>query len=147
MASKKSVTIERNNGEIFSHIRQKWLAETPEERVRQDYLCVLVNKYEYSLSQIDEEVSVAGRGSGAARADFLIWRTVQEKLDKKPAFIVVECKADNVTINQETYHQGANYPQYVRAKFFVTHNNRETKYWKVNLEKMMPNFDEIVALN
>lgn len=142
MAS-KTLTVERKNDEIYSHIRKKWLVETPEERVRQEYLCALVNEYAYSLEQIDEEVSVVGRGSGDARADFLIWRTPQERIDKKPAFIVVECKADNITINQETYHQGAHYAQYARARFFVTHNNRETKYWKVNLEKMMPNFDEI----
>lgn len=145
MAS-KTLTVERKNGEIYSPMRKKWLIETPEERVRQEYLCVLVNEYEYSLDQIDEEVSVTGRGSGDARADFLIWRSGQEKIDKKPALIVIECKADNVTISQETYHQGANYAQYERAKFFVTHNNRETKYWKVNLEKRMPNFEEIEAI-
>ena len=143
MASKKALSVERRHGEIYSHIRKKWLIETPEERVRQEYLCVLVNEYNYSLDQIDEELSVTGRGSGDARADFLIWRTPQEKTDKKIALIVVECKSDNITIDGKTYLQGANYAQYERAKFFVTHNNRETKYWKVNLEHRMPNFDEI----
>lgn len=135
--------VERKNRKIRSHVRGIWLEETPEERVRQEYLCVLVNEYGYKLSQIAEESSVTGRGSGAARADFLIWRTPQDKLDNKPAFIVVECKSDNVTIDQNTYKQGANYAQYVRAQFFVTHNNRETKYWKVDLEKLAPNFSEI----
>lgn len=143
MASKKTLSVERRKGEIYSHIRKKWLIETPEERVRQEYLCVLVNEYNYSLVQIDEELSVIGRGAGDARADFLIWRTPQEKADKKTALIVVECKSDNITIDGKTYLQGANYAQYERAKFFVTHNNRETKYWKVNLERRMPNFDEI----
>jgi type I restriction enzyme M protein len=140
---KKALSIERKNGEVFSHIRKKWLIETPEERVRQEYLCVLVNEYGYSLDQIDEELSVTGRGAGDARADFLIWRTQQEKTDKKTALIVVECKADNVTIDNKTYLQGANYAQYERAKFFVTHNNRETKFWKVDLDRRMPNYDEI----
>lgn len=143
MTSKKVLTVEKRSGDIFSHIRKKWLVETPEERVRQEYLGVLVNEYGYSLDQIDEELSVTGRGSGDARADFLIWRTPQEKSDGKTALIVVECKADNVTIDRNTYGQGANYAQYERAKFFVTHNNRETKFWKVNLERRMPNFDEI----
>lgn len=143
MTSKKVLTVEKRSGDIFSHIRKKWLVETPEERVRQEYLGVLVNEYGYSLDQIDEELSVTGRGSGDARADFLIWRTPQEKSDRKTALIVVECKADNVTIDRNTYWQGANYAQYERAKFFVTHNNRETKFWKVNLERRMPNFDEI----
>lgn len=135
--------VKRNNGKIWSHIRNKWLYETPEERVRQEYLCVLVNQYGYSLDQIAEEEVVDGRGSGAARADFLIWRSTQERHNKNTAFIVVECKSDNVTIDAKTYTQGANYAQYERAKFFVTHNNRETKYWKVDLARRMPNFDEI----
>jgi len=143
MSSKKILTVEKRVDDIFSYIRKKWLLGTPEERVRQEYLCVLVNEYGYSLDQIDEELSVTGKGSGDARADFLIWRTPQEKADDKTAFIVVECKSDNVTIDRKTYSQGANYAQYERAKFFVTHNNRETKFWKVNLEQRMPNFEEI----
>ena len=139
----KILTVEKKAGEIFSHIRKKWFVETPEERVRQEYLCVLANEYGYGIDQIDEEQSVTGKGSGDARADFLIWRTAQEKADGKTAFIVVECKADNVTIDGKTYGQGANYAQYERARFFVTHNNRETKFWKVNLEQRMPNFEEI----
>lgn len=143
MSTNMTISVERENGEIYSHIRKKWLIETPEERVRQEYLCILVNEYGYDLNQMDEEQSVTGRGSGDARADFLIWRTPQEKTDKKTALIVIECKADNVTIDNKTYWQGANYAQYERARFFVTHNNRETKYWKVDLERRMPNFDQI----
>jgi type I restriction enzyme M protein len=142
-ALKKALSVDRKKGEIYSHIRKKWLIEIPEERVRQEYLCVLVNEYGYSLEQIDEEIPVTGSGSGQARADLLVWRSAPDRLDKKTALIVVECKADNVTIDGKTYWQGANYAQYERAKFFVTHNNRESKFWKVNLEQRMPNFDEI----
>jgi type I restriction enzyme M protein len=138
-----SLAVKRRGGQIWSHIRQKWLVETPEERVRQEYLCTLVNEYGFGLNQINEELKVVGRGAGNARADFVIWRTPQEKADGKTALIVVECKADNVTIDQRTYEQGANYAQYERAKFFVTHNNRETKYWHVDLERRAPNFAEI----
>jgi type I restriction enzyme M protein len=130
-------------GKIFSHDRQKWLVETPEERVRQEYLCVITNEYGYSIDQIGEEKPVTERGSGNARADFLIWRSAADKSEKKKPLIVIECKADNVQIDAATYAQGANYAQYCQALFFVTHNNRETKYWRVDHTKMMPNFDEI----
>jgi type I restriction enzyme M protein len=135
--------VKRKGEKIWSHVRQAWYVETPEERVRQEYLCVLVNEYGYKLTQIAEEEGVTGLGSGNARADFIIWRSPQDKTDKKIPLIVVECKADNVTINQKTYEQGANYAQYVRGKFFVTHNNRETKYWQVDLERLAPNYAEI----
>ena len=136
--------VRNQKGVIWSHIRKKWLVETPEERVRQDYLCILVNEYGFSLEQIDEEVSIPGeRGNKNARADFAIWRTVEEKRDGKTALIVVECKADNVAIDQKTYTQGANYANNERAKFFVAHNRRSTKFFKVDLERRAPNYSEV----
>ncbi len=111
--------------------------------MRQEYLCVLVNEYGFELDQIGEELSVTKRGAGQARADLLVWRTVVEKSEEKLPLIVVECKADNVSIDPATYKQGANYAQYCKARFFVTHNNRQTRYWNVDHARMMPNYDEI----
>src|SRR3989337_2857001 len=101
MALDITLTVKRDEkkGKIWSHLRSKWLNETPEERVRQEYLCVLVNEYSFSLDQIGEEIEVTGRGSGHARADFVIWRSPQDKSDSKNPLIVVDCKDDNVTIN------------------------------------------------
>lgn len=39
------LSILEENGKIYSPIRKKWLVKTPEEIVRQEYLCVLVNEY------------------------------------------------------------------------------------------------------
>lgn len=134
---------EGTQAQIWSPLRKKWLLETPEESVRQEYLCVLVNEYGFALDQVGEEVHVTHLGSGKARADFLVWRTAEDKQKNLKPLIVVECKADYVSINQATYHQGGNYAQYVQSPFFVTHNNRETRFWKVDHAKMAPNFDEI----
>jgi type I restriction enzyme M protein len=138
------IAVRRQKGQIWSHVRKKWLLETPEEAVRQEYLCVLVNDYGFSLEQIDEEVTLPGkRGNKNARADFVIWRTVEERRNDDTALIVVECKADNVAINQDTYQQGANYANNERAKFFVAHNRRSTKFFKVDLAKRAPNYSEV----
>ncbi|WP_448140261.1 N-6 DNA methylase [Sphingopyxis fribergensis] len=128
-------------GKIFSHVRNRWLIETPEETVRQNYLLVLVNEYGFALDQIAEELEVTGRGSTSARADFIIWRTVQDKLGKKVPFIVVECKSDAMTIKPLDYAQGENYARLTGALFFVTHNSRETKYWRV-IREMLPGHTE-----
>lgn len=128
---------------IWSPLRQTWLVATPEEQVRQEYLCALVNDYGFKLEQIAEELDVIGRGSAKARADFVIWRTPQDKADDKSPLIVVECKADNVTINRTVYEQGENYARHANARFFVTHNRRETKYWRVLHDKMPKNIEEI----
>lgn len=146
MASKKykkadKVQIEGNK--IFSQIRKKWLTLTPEEQVRQQYLTVLIDEYGYSLEQIDEEVNVNGSGSAQARADFIIWQTAKDKADQKTPFIIIECKADNVTIKPADYSQGENYARYANAPFFVTHNSRETKFWRVKKDKMPGYIEEI----
>ena len=132
-----------DKGQVFSHIRQKWLAETPEERVRQAYVVTLHNEYGFDLDQMHEEKHVAGRGSARARADVVIWRTPQDKADSKTPLIVVECKADNVTIKAADYAQGEAYSLYCNARFFVTHNNRETRYWRTIKDRMPGNIEEI----
>ncbi len=130
-------------GHIFSHVRKIWLVETPEERVRQNYLTVLVNEYGYRIEQMKEEESVVGPGSGQARADFIIWRTVEEKAEELPPLIVVECKSDNVTIKSQDYHQGDHYARMANAPFFVTHNTRETRFWRVRRDRMPGYLEEI----
>lgn len=139
----KADEIQIKGNQIFSPVRRKWLPLTPEERVRQEYLLVLTQEYGFSLDQIGEEVPVTGRGSAQARADFLIWRSVKDKVDNLPAMIVVECKSDNVTISSKDYFQGDNYARREGAKFFVTHNNRETRYWRVRTDRRPGYLEEI----
>ena len=45
------LAVRREKGKIWSHIRQKWLNETPEESVRQEFLCVLVAEYGLLLTR------------------------------------------------------------------------------------------------
>lgn len=97
----EQLTVRRNQGKIWSHVRNRWLNETPEETVRQEYFTVLTNEYGYSIDQMDEEREVTGRGSGQAREDFVIWRSARDKADSRSPLIVVECKSDNVTISPE----------------------------------------------
>jgi type I restriction enzyme M protein len=73
----------------------------------------------------------SSRGTGSARADIVIWASAQDKTDEKSPIIVVECKAQNITIKEEDYFQGQNYAYFSGAKFFVTTNEKETKYFQV----------------
>ncbi len=68
-----TLSVKTDKGRVFSHIRQKWLVETPEERVRQAYVVTLHNEYGFDLDQMDEELHVAGRGFGprAGRRGYL----------------------------------------------------------------------------
>lgn len=140
---RNQLSVRREKAKIWSHLRKKWLVETPEETVRQEYLCVLVNEYGFNLDQMDEEVEVTGRGSGHARADFVIWRIPKDKAESINPLIIVECKSDNVTIKPEDYGQGDNYSRLTGARFFVTHNSRETKFWRVLHARMPKSLEEI----
>ena len=139
----KSDEIKIRGNQIFSPVRKIWVQLTPEEKVRQDFLRVLIDEYGYGIDQIAEEEDVTGRGSAKARADFVIWRTIQDRRDDKTPLIVIECKADNVAIDRRVYEQGENYARLTNAPFFVTHNHRETKVWRVIHDKMPKNIEEI----
>lgn len=140
--------IKKENGKIYSFIRDKWLIRTPEEEVRQNFVCVLVNEFGYSISQMGEELKVnnSQRGQGKARADIVVWKSEQDKASGKSAFIVVECKAETVKIHKEDYFQGYNYASWAGASFFVTTNNRETKYFNVDKDYLPKNLEEIVTI-
>lgn len=136
------------DGKIYSYIRDKWLVCTPEEEVRQGFIHTLINKFGYLPDQIAEEVQVnnSQRGQGQARADIVVWKSVEDKINNKSAFIVVECKAENVKIHEEDYYQGYNYASWAGASFFVTTNNRETKYFNVDKTMMPKRLEEIVTI-
>lgn len=125
--------IQIENNKIFAPLKDKWLVIKPEEQVRQKYICRLVDSYGYSLGQMAQELQVsnAQRGQGAARADIVIWRSKEDKTKSKNALIVVECKAESVTIHVEDYYQGYNYAALAGADFFVTTNLKETRIFRV----------------
>ncbi|MCD9543090.1 N-6 DNA methylase [Photobacterium carnosum] len=135
---------------IFSHVRGKFLKKTPEEEVRQKYICKLVNVYGYDLKQMGEEVQVnnSQRGQGRALADIVIWKSESDKKDPEhpsPA-IVVECKAEHITIKEDDYFQGYNYASWAGADFFVTTNLKELKTFRVVKGQMPKRLEEILDI-
>lgn len=140
--------VQEKDGKIYCPLKKAWHVSTPEERVRQYYIAILANKYGYSLEQMDQELKVnnSKRGQGKARADIVIWKSEQDKNDKKAAFIVVECKAENVKVRVEDYYQGFNYASWAHAEFFVTTNEKETKYFNVDPAYLPQKLDEVVAI-
>lgn len=140
--------IKKESNQIYSPIRDKWLVLKPEEEVRQRYVCRLVDSYGYGIKQMGEKVKVTNsqRGQGAARADIVIWRNEEDKRKGKNALIVVECKAENVTIRQADYFQGYNYAAWAGAKFFVTTNLKETRIFKVVEDAMPKKLEEIADI-
>lgn len=143
-----TLQIKRENGKIFCPLTNSWHIETPEEKVRQEYIKILVENYSYSLDQMAQELKVTNsqRGQGKARADIVVWKSKADKDASKAAFIVVECKAENVRIREEDYYQGYNYASWAGASFFVTTNEKETKYFNVDKDYLPKELVEVVAI-
>ncbi len=143
-----SMKLQLKDDKIYSPIKGKWLVLTPEERVRQEYICRLVNHYGYEIGQMAQEVQVnnSHRGQGKARADIVVWKSASAKSNEDAATIVVECKAEHITIRDEDYFQGYNYAAWAGADFFVTTNLKETRVFKVNKGKLPKRLEEIVDI-
>lgn len=142
--------IQIKDNKIFAPLKNKWLVNKPEEEVRQKYICRLIDNYGYSIEQMDQEIQVSNsqRGQGAARADIVVWKSKEDKLAEptKSPIIVVECKAESVTIHEADYFQGYNYASWAGADFFVTTNLKETRIFKVMKGELPKRLEEIVDI-
>ena len=138
----KNVTIYKpkyEKGKIFAPLQNKFLEAQPEEKVRQEFICRLINDYGYSLEQMAQEVNLtsSSRGTGRASADIVVWRTKEEKEQNKTAFLVVELKAEALKLKPEDFYQGYNYATWSRSKLFVISNGRVVKIYKT-IEEELP---------
>lgn len=140
--------MKKENGKIFCVLKNDYLIATPEEVVRQEYINHLINDYGYDANQMEQEVVLtnSSRGNGQAQADIVIWKSKEDKEEKRKAFIVVECKSESVKLRREDYYQGSNYAGWAKAKFFVITNQKETKYFKVNEDYIPDKFEEITGI-
>ena len=142
--------VQIKDNKIFAPLKGKWLVYKPEEEVRQKYICRLIDNYGYSIEQMDQEIQVSNsqRGQGAARADIVVWKSKEDKLavPTKSPIIVVECKAESVTIHEADYFQGYNYASWAGADFFVTTNLKETRIFKVIKGELPKRLEEIVDI-
>lgn len=140
--------VQIKDNKIFAPLKNKWLMVKPEEKVRQEYICRLINSYGFLFEQMsqEEKVTNAQRGQGRAMADIVIWKSKEDKAQQNSPAIVIECKAENITIREEDFFQGFNYASWAGADFFVTTNLKETRIFKVVKGKMPKRLDEIIDI-
>ena len=140
--------VQIKDNKIFAPLKDKWLVLKPEEKVRQEYICRLVNSYGFDLKQMEQEVGVTNsqRGQGRARADINVYKSEADKIASKSPVIVVECKAEHITIREEDYFQGYNYASWAGADFFVTTNLKETRIFRVIKGHIPKKLEEVVNI-
>jgi len=100
---------------IFDTFRKKYVVLTPEEWVRQNFLQFLVTEKNYYASLIAVEVSLK-YNQLQKRADILIYNKNAEP------YLLVECKASEVKITQDTFDQIARYNMAFKVKFLIVTN-------------------------
>jgi hypothetical protein len=100
---------------IWDSLRRKWLALTPEEWVRQHVIGWLVAHKGMPALRITQEYPVNINGQHQ-RADIVVMD------DKAKPYILVECKAPEVDIDNEVVMQAIRYNGIVKARYIVLTN-------------------------
>ncbi len=112
----------RQNGdrqEVYDSFRGKWVSLTPEEWVRQHFAKFLVEKMKYPSGRIGIEISLEIQRQ-KRRCDIVVFD------DKSSPWMVVECKAGDVTLSQKTFEQVAQYNFVFKAPYITLTNGKTT---------------------
>jgi hypothetical protein len=100
---------------VFDPIRKKYLVLTPEEWVRQHMVGLLVHHLGYPVGRIRIEGGHVLQGM-AKRTDIVVYD------EQVRPFLLVECKADTVPINQKAVDQLVIYNRSLNAPYVVLTN-------------------------
>ena len=110
---------------IFDQIRKKDMVLTDEEWVRQNYVSFLHKEKKYPLSLIALEKQCKVNNT-IKRTDILIF-------DKNGSpYIIVECKASHIKINQDTFDQIARYNMKLNATYLIVTNGLDHFYCQMD---------------
>ena len=108
---------------IFDFIRKQWLLLNEEEWVRQNFIQFLVQvmKYPVALIAVEKDIQL---GDLKKRFDILVYDN-----DHKP-WMLVECKAKEITLDENVLHQVLRYNISMPAAFILITNGHFTYAWE-----------------
>lgn len=118
---KFKVKTNENKQLIFDIIRKKYVVLTPEEWVRQHVIHFLVNEKGFppSLIAVEKEIKLFKR---TKRFDILVFN------NKGLPYLIVECKAPSIKLNQDAFDQIARYNYTIKAEYLMVTNGRNHYY-------------------
>jgi hypothetical protein len=116
------IKTENNKDFLFDPIRKQWILLTPEEWVRQNFVQFLVKEmlYPLQLIAIEKEIKL---GTLKKRFDVLVYDQYT-----KP-WMLIECKAGDVSAGETAFHQALRYQIVLPAPFIVITNGNNTQGW------------------
>ncbi len=112
---------------IFDCIRRKWLVLQPEELVRQLLVQYLLSEKQYPKNRFALEKGLKINQLGK-RYDVLIYN-----YDMKP-FLLAECKAPQITLNDAVFRQIANYNMSLQVQYLLVTNGIQTYCCKMDYD-------------
>lgn len=119
--------ISENKIAIFDEIRKKFILLTPEEWVRQHVVQFLLQEKNYPKSYINVEKLIK-INSLTKRYDIVVYQPNGE------LFLLIECKAPEVKITQETFNQIARYNLVLNAKYLMVSNGLNHYFCQMDFE-------------
>lgn len=122
-----------NKVAIFDEIRKKFVILSPEEWVRQHVVQFLLldKKYPKSLVNVEKLLKVNGL---TKRYDAVVFNS------DGTIFILVECKAPEVKITQQTFDQIARYNLTMKAEYLMVTNGYNHYFCQMDFENEKYNF-------
>ena len=117
-----------NKISIFDEIRKKFIILTPEEWVRQHVVQFLIQEKNYPKSHINVEKLVKVNNI-SKRYDIVVFEP------NGAIFILIECKAPEIKISQETFDQIAQYNLNLKAKYLMVTNGLNHYFCQMDFEK------------
>ena len=110
--------ISNGKKEIYDPVRRRFVRETPEELVRQAYLCYLVEKLHFPKICLSVEKKVT-YNTLTRRYDIVAYSRDAH------ALLLVECKSEQVELSGDTLYQAAMYNHELQAEYVVLTNGKE----------------------
>src|SRR3954462_5571178 len=104
---------------VFDAIRRKYVALTPEEKVRQHIIRYLIEEKQVPPSLISVEKALKVNEL-SRRTDVVVYSNTLKPL------LLAECKSENVEITQKVFDQAARYNLSLDVKYFVLTNGLQT---------------------
>ena len=110
---------------IFDSIRKRFVVLSPEEWVRQNFIkyLVLEKHYPESLMAVEKQISLNGK---LFRFDLVVYRRNGQPL------LIVEFKAPDVKISQETFDQVVRYNMALKVERVVVSNGIQHYVCEIN---------------
>ncbi len=121
------VTTKDGKPQVFDHLRRKYVALTPEEWVRQQFVHYLIGQKDYPAECIGNEVSISLNGT-RKRCDSVVYGREAEPL------MIIEYKAPSVDITQQVFEQISRYNIKLRVRWLIVSNGLQHYCCRIDYE-------------